>query len=397
MKTMKRVLGAVLALTLVLLAVGCSTPSVAMSVGGYDYSTAEYLAYLYQNATQIYQYYSYFGDVSTMWDQTLPYENPYDLSEDDEEEPATEPETTTTATGATPAADAGIPVADYIKSATKDQIVYLSALRAIADENDLAISEADVADATGALAGYDEADLVNNGFSLDNFRKAYLNANYLEDTVLTGMFGVNGKQATKQAEIDKYFDDNYLAYEMIQIALVDSDGNALSDKEIAEKKAELEGYRNVFYATGDFDEAIAAYDNATAADGEKKTYDTDYAGEPKANVTSNTSDNVQTVDAGADDADQDLVKLIRSVDEGEVALSEYNQDGKSKMAVLIYRIDPDGKGRETYRADSTDKIVKALCQDDFDKLVKAKVDAQKDTVKINNRAVKMCDPKAFFA
>ena len=101
-------------------------------------------------------------------------------------------------------------------------------------------------------------------------------------------------------------------------------------------------------------------------------------------------------DAASDDADQDLVKLIRSVDEGEVAIAEYNQNGKSKMAVLVYRIDPDGKGRDTYRADSTEAIVKALRQDDFDKAVKAKEDAQADSVKINSRAVKMCDPKSFF-
>lgn len=400
MKTMKRVLGAVLALTLMVLAVGCSTPSVAMSVGGYDYSTAEYLAYLYQNANQIYQYYTYFGDASTMWDQTLPYENPYDLSDEDETSEVSAAETETTATGAgVTLDDKGIPVADYIKSATKDQIIYLSALKALLDENKLSISEENLAEVDGVLAGYDEADLVDNGFSLENFRKAYINANYLEDTVFMGLFGVDGKQPTKKADVDKYFDDNYLAYEIIQVALVDTDGNALSDDEIAAKKADLEGYRNVFYATGDFDEAIAAYDAATAADsedGEKKEYDTDYAGEPKENVTSNTSANVQTVDAASDDADQDLVKLIRSVDEGEVAIAEYNQGGKSKMAALVYRIDPDGKGRDTYRADSTETIVKALRQDDFDKAVKAEEDKQADSVKINSRAIKMCDPKSFF-
>ena len=400
MKTMKRVLGATLALVLAVFAVGCSTPAVAMTVGDSEYSTAEYLAYLYQNASQIYQYYSYFGDVSTMWDQTMPYENPYDLSDDDETSEVSESETTTTATGsAVTLKEDGLPIADYIKEATKDQIIYLSALKALMDDNKLSISEEDLAAADSALASYSEADLVEKGFSLESFRKAYINATYLEDTVFMGLFGVDGKQPTKQADVDKYFDDNYLAYEIIQVALVDTDGNALSDDEIAAKKADLEGYRNVFYATGDFDEAIAAYDAATAADsedGEKKEYDTDYAGEPKENVTSNNSQNVQTVDAGADNVDQDLVKLIRSVDEGEVAIAEYNQNGGSKMAALVYRIDPDGKGRDTYRADSTEAIVKSLRQDDFDKAVKAKEDAQADSVKINSRAVKMCDPKSFF-
>ncbi len=403
MKTMKRALCLALCLALAVMAVGCSTPKVAMTVGDTEYTTAEYLAYLYQNASQIYQYYSYFGDVSTMWDQTMPYENPYDMSEEEETSEASEAseaETGTTATGAgVEIKDNGIAIPEYIKTATKDQLVFLTALKAVMDENGLKISDDDLKAAETALASYQEADLLDKGFSLENFKKMYLATTYYEDTVYDGMFGVKGKQATKQADIDKYFDDNYLAYEIIQVALVDTDGNALTDEEIAAKKADLEGYRNVFYATGDFDEAIAAYDSATAADSEdteKKEYDTDYDGEPKENVTSNNSQNVQTVDAGSDNADQDLVKLVRSVKEGEVAIAEYNQNGKSKMAALVYRIDPDGKGRDTYRADSTDAIIRTLRESDFKALVKAKVDALEPTVSVNKRAVKMCDPKDFF-
>ena len=399
MKTMKRVLGAVLALMLTVCAVGCSTPAVAMSVGDYDYSSADYLAYLFMNTNQLYSYYSYFGDVSTMWDQTMPYENPYDLSKDEE---TSEPEVSVaepTATGVEVKVDENaLPIADYIKAATKDQIVYLSALQALADENKFVISDEDKAAAKTAMGSYSDADLIDKGFSVETFEKAYLAANYLEDTVFMGLFGKDGKQATKQADIDKYFDDNYLAYEIIQVALVDSEGNALSDEEIAAKKADLEGYRNVFYATGDFDQAIAAYDASTAADSEdadKTEYDTDYAGEPKENVTSNNSENVQTVDAGSDNADKDLVKMLKGMDEGEVKITEYNQNGGSKMAALVYRIDPDGKGRETYRDDSTEAIIRSLRQDDFDAAVKAKVDAMADKVKVNARAVKMCDPKAF--
>ncbi len=401
MKTMKRALGMMLALTLAVFAFGCSTPAVAMSAGGVDYPTSEYLAYLYQNASQIYSYYSYFGDTSTIWSQTLPYENPYDFSADDkDEDDEANAETTTTATGAAIEIEENtMPIADYIKKATQDQLVYFSALKALMDENKLAISEEDLAAVDNAMATYNEADLLENGFSLDSFRKAYINSTYLEDTVFMGVFGKDGKQATKQADIDKYFDDNYLAYEIIQVSLEDSEGNALTESEIADKKAKLEGYRNVFYATGDFDKAIAAYDADTTVDSEnadKTKYDTDYAGEPKANVTSNSSQNVQTVDAGEDSADADLVKLIRSVKEGEVALTEYKQNGKNRMAALVYRIDPDGKGRETYRADSEEGIIKSLREADFEKLVQAKMDAQKDSVKINARAVKMCDPQKFF-
>lgn len=400
MKTLKRILTTALIGVLLLAVVGCSTPAVALSVGGYDYSSAEYLAYLYQNASQIYSYYSYFGDASTMWDQTMPYENPYDLNDDDETSEVSAAETSTTATGsAVTVENKGIPIADYIKQATKDQIIYLSALRALLEENKLSFSEADMTEMEATLAGYNESDLLDKGFSLENFSKAFKNTTYLESTVFMGLFGTEGKKAvTSKDDMKAYFDKNYVMYEVIQTSLADSEGKALTDEEIAEKKADLEGYRNVFYATGDFDEAIAAYDAATTADsedGEKKEYDTDYDGEPQENVTSNTSSNVQTVDVTSDNAEKDLVSQIQKMDLGAVEIVDFTTTSGTKMAALVYRIDPDAKG-VTARVDTEASIIKALHQDEFDKLVKAKMNEQKDTIKVSDRALKMCDPKAFF-
>ncbi len=402
MKVMKRALAVALSLMLAVIAVGCSTPAVAISVGGYDYSTAEYLAYLYQNTNQIYQYYSYFGDVSTIWSQSMPYENPYAFGDEDETSEVSVPETTTTATGSgIQIEDKGLLMADYIKQATQDQIVYFAALQALLDENKLAISDEDLAEADSVMASQDEAKLLEKGFSLDNFRKAYINNTYLEDTVFNGLYGLEGKTPTKQADIDKYFNDNYVSYEVIQMSLEDTEGNALTDAEIAEKKESLEEYRNVFYATGDFDKAIAVYDADTTADSEEKpetSAETEeqkaYDGEPAEDVTSATSQNIQTTDMKGDNVEINLLNKVKEVKFGQAEIVEYTTVQGTKMAALVYRVNPDAKG-STIRENNQDAVLRSLHQDDFEKAVKAKMDAQKDSVNINKRAVKMCNPEDF--
>lgn len=417
MKIVKRVLAAVIALALMMTAAGCSTPKDAAKVGDVNIPTGEYLAYLYANSMGMYNMYAqYMGDASGMWEQSFPYENPYDFSEDKQTT-----ETTSATSDATSAADENtLIMADYLKQQTKDQIVYFAVLKKILEENGLSISAEDLADADTYLATMDATELLNKGISKEHFKTMYVDTTYMEDTVFNGIYGVDakGKNATKKADVDKYFADNYIAYEIIQVALVDSDKNPLTDKEIAEKKEELEGYRNVFYATGDFNKAIEAYDAATTvnSDGEipaldKEKYDVDYDGEPVEDVTALTSTNVQTVDVTAESTDQDLVKMVKSLDEGAVDILEYNQNGGSKMAALVYRVDPDNvkvnpngyasaeDDVSTYvplRENVQDAILHSLRDKDFHALVKAKMDEQKSSISFDSRAIKMCDPKNFF-
>lgn len=48
-------------------AAGCSTPAVAMTVGNDTYSTGDYLAYLYNTYSQVYQNYNFALYDNTGW------------------------------------------------------------------------------------------------------------------------------------------------------------------------------------------------------------------------------------------------------------------------------------------------------------------------------------------
>ena len=396
----KRFVCVVLAALVLLFTAGCSTPEVAMKVGDREYSTGEYLAYLYNTANTIYSYYANYSDVTTMWDQQLPYANPY-------EREVSQAETSDVSEAASNSTM--ISTADYIRQATKDSILYLSAIEALMKDNGITISEDDQKEADAALATYTDASCRALGFSLENYKKMYLASNYNEKALLQGLYGKGGVKEVPESEIRAYFDDNYLVYEMIQIALVDSEGNALDADKQAEVRERIDRYMDVYQQTGDFDKAIEAYDNEGTSTEETSDMSDETSEEASAeevsepernedgsvkNVTSNKSVNVVEIDAAT--AEENLVAAVRSVDEGEVKIVEYKQDGKSDMLALVYRIDADGTGRETYFDDSVDKIIQTIKADEIKELVWDKMDEQAPTVVIDQRAIDMCKPENFF-
>ena len=95
-------------------------------------------------------------------------------------------------------------------------------------------------------------------------------------------------------------------------------------------------------------------------------------------------------------SDQHLVAAIRSVKEGEVKIVEYKQGGNDDMIALIYRIDADGTGRETYYDDSRDELLQKVCEDDFKNLIFDKMDEQVSSLQINQSAIDTCKPEDFF-
>ncbi|MBR3289593.1 MAG: hypothetical protein IKI63_02315 [Clostridia bacterium] len=413
MQKTKRILCAAVAAIMLLFTAGCSTPEVAMSVGDRDYSTGEYLAYLYSTSNTIYGYYAQFSDVTAMWNQTWPYSNPYAREASDADEVS---ETSDAA-----AEEEQVSTAEYIRRATKDTILYMAAIEALMKENGITLSDEELADAKTHLAEHTDSDLRALGFSLDNYKKMYLATNYNEKALLHGLYGKGGKSEVPESELRTYFDENYLVYEIIQIALVDSEGNPLEADKEAEVRARIDKYMGVYQQTGDFDKAIEAYDNeGTSSDETSDVSDVSDVSEDAAdetsdvseeavqvvsgpelnedgsvkNVTTNRSVNVVEIDAQT--ADENLVKAIRSVDEGDVKIVEYKQDGKSDMLALLYRIDPDGTGRETYYDDSVDELLQKVKEDEFKALVWDKMDEQAPSVKVDQRAIDMCKPENFF-
>ena len=226
MLKLKRLACAALAAVMLTSAVslsGCSTPEIAMTVDGTEYSTGVYLAYLYNTYFSLFYqgsyplyYYTYQG--KDPWAQKLPYG-------DDKTE---------------------MSVSDYIKLTTQDTIIRQKALENKLKEAKLNFLEKDVEQVNSTIKNMKQDALLRYGISKESYEKMLMAFSCNERALFYGTYDNNGSKAMSEDEIRKYFNDNYLSYKIIEIPLTDDDGKDLSEAEIKKVKERLQKYLNQY-------------------------------------------------------------------------------------------------------------------------------------------------------
>lgn len=422
MSKLKRAVCAVLCvLLLTAAAAGCSTPEYAMTINGENVTTGEYLANLYNAFVQLYYnqglyYYEQYG--SDVWGQSYPY------GEGD--------------------ATQNLPLSDYMKQMAQDSLVRQRAIASLMEKYGVSLSAEDQEDLESQMEGISNSNILALGFNKDNYRKM-ITGTFNEQGLFYGLYDEGGQRAISAEDLRAYFDANYLTYKSIEISLVDSDGEALPEEEIAEITEQLEGYLAIYNETGDFDKAIEQYteDNSTSSSTTTTGSDTTTTGSDTTAATGDTttaataddstttdgettttaSPDGETTTAGGDEtttttgsgddeeeeeetdanlktlvaekaSDQELVKAVQSVEEGTAKIVRYNKNGTTNTAALILRLDPEGEGREDYFEESHDGIIYNMKWDEFDAEVKEVIATY--TVEVNQKTIKMCDPKNFL-
>lgn len=359
MKTMRKVMTAVLALAMavsMLVMTGCSTPAVAMVVDGVEYTTGEYLANLYSNFSTayyesgLYQYTNYGMDP---WEQTVPY------GEEGEE------------------VDMGL--SEYIIQQTKDSMVRQKAVKDMMKEFGIEITEEDTKEFDEQMKTYKESEMLAYGFNKEHYRSMYIATQMEEQKLFYTLYGKDGDRAVPEKDVRQFFDDNYVAFKSIALGHTDAEGNALSDADIAANKKTLEGYLAQFNKSKDMDAVIAQYNKDTA------TEETAEAAEETE------ADNTQMLDTVT--GDKKLVEAVQTVEVGKAKIVEYTDSNDATYTALIYRMDVEKAGGETYFDDQYDTCLYGLKYEEFDKEVKEAAD--KLPVEYNERAIRMCDPHNF--
>lgn len=411
-----------------LLMTGCSTPKVAMTVDGDDYSTGEYLAYLYNTFYQVYMagsassaplyYYEMYSTDTDVWGQEYTYEDQkYDL-------------------------------AGYIKAMTKDSMVRAVAVKRMMTEFGVTLNEEDKKALADELKAMENDAFIELGFSNESYARMLEEHNYNESGLFYTLYGKGGKREVPETDVRKYFDDNYLSYFIISDALTDAKGNKLDDKAKAEVKKAFEEYLALYEKDKDFDAVIHKFeaDEKAKAEAESnKTTTTTGKGNttPAATTTTvaattttaidgtTTVNNTTTADGAtttttahdhdhekeeeeahnhrvdvdsSNEGNENLEKLIKEMKFGEVKILEYEDDSKTPTMALVLRMDPeadrgekDGK-KVDYYADQVEAILYSMKFEEFNKEILAKMDTLK--VEVNDRAIKAGDPvefrKAFF-
>ncbi len=384
---------------------GCSTPAVAMTVDGEEFTMGDFLSYMYVLYANVYysQYYYYYEAQlgSNFMDQTFSYE------------------------GETLKAD------EYFKQVAQDTIVYQKAVQNMMAEKGIKPDAEEIKKIEDELKGFTDTtpmeyltgkSAIDMGFTFKKYLKAYTDYMVNTSSLFYGMYDKDGERAVKDEDIRTYFDKNYYSYKSINVTLQDKDGKNLDDaakkKEIEKLQKYLELYNQKIEAGEDpsaaFDAVIAQHKEDNKTEEEKK--------EEVEKEESNESTDDTADDSAADDdttdgedadkeeeeetdanrvnvtttsGDEDTLEAIGKLKFDEVKIVEYEAGGTTPTASLVLRMDPE-KGVGAYKFDDQRRsVIYELEFEDFDKEVKEA--SKKLTVDVNNRAIRMATIEEFRA
>ena len=370
---MKRILCTVLALTLAagcLLLGGCSTPSVAMQVENKVYEMGDYLAYMYGTMytdSTAYMYLYYYGEDALS--QKVTY------GEDSKE----------------------VTLSEYIVNTTQDNMIRQKAIEDLMATYNISWDADELKTVEEEIKKLKADQFLPFGFNNERYIKMYKAMSLNELSLFNGLYDDGGKREISDADERKWFDDHYYSYKIIEISLM-KDSKELSADEIAKIKAQLEGYLDLYNKNGQngdaFDVAYRQYLDDTAEKTDDKEKTTEEEKEPE------TAERIDVVD---EDMDENLLKVMKELKEGEIGIKTYQQGGTNKTMALILRMDPeaergkdkDGKEIDFY-VESHSQTLQYMKYDELKKEIDEKVKALKSKVTLNDRAIKAADPKELI-
>lgn len=354
---LKKILAALLCAILLLSFTACgSTPEVAMTVDGKEYSTGEYLAYLLDAFQQAYYnggLYYYAQQGTDIWEQTYNYN------------------------------DKQVKLDEYLKLSTVDTVIRQKALENKLKEENVSYTESSTENAQQMVDAVEEKTLLTFGVSKESYKNMCMAYYRNELSLFLARYDKGGSKEVAEKDVRAYFDENYISYKLISIAQTDSNGKTLSEDAQKANKETLQKYLDMYNKNGDFNAVIAQY-----------TYDTT-SGTDKTLQTLTDADTRKDEDA-KNASDSALAEAVKSVPVGKAQIVDYDAGGSTKTSALILRLDPEsGDDRKTYYEDCRQSILLALRFDEFDK----EIDDYAKTLQyeLNSRAYKMCDPKDFVA
>ena len=418
-----RMVSAVMAVLLLvgcLLMGGCSTPEIAMEVGGKTYTTADYLAYVYSVLTTnetISSYIYYLGSAAL--------KEKVEVGEEEEKEEIT--------------------IKELILREAQEEMIRQAAVSNKLAEYKLEWDKEKLEEAEKELKEMADDAFLALGFNNQRYIDMYKALNLNESSLFYGLYDEGGERAVPEADIRKYFDDNYASFKIIEISLVNSDKSEMKEADVKKIEERMQKYLDAFNASeksgADFDKtAYALYlkdeEEAKAASTTTKagatttttttttttatttttstdatTTTTTASGSTSGSTNSTTSTTTQAAqryDMFKDDfSDEELYKAIRDIDMGSAAIKTYKKGGTDKTMALIFRMDPekertetDDKGNVTevdYYKENRDSSLEYMKYDEYNEEIDKAVEELKKTLVVDERALKSPDLEEMIA
>ncbi len=375
--TLKRVMRTALALLLAvgcLLCVACSTPAVAMEVGGKVYEMGDYLAYAFGTATADYNsyiYLSYYGEEALSMDFT------YGEGDDQQD----------------------VSLKEYLILTTRDMMIRQKALEDMLAENKIEWDKELLEAAEKDLKELKADSFIDRGFTNERYINMYKAFQLNESSLFDGLYNKGGVREVAETEIRKFFDENYLSYYMFEVSLVDDKKAALKDEIIQDYQERFDAYLETFNKSEkkieDFQKIYRQFLADTAEEEEEdKTEDAKEEDKKEEEQNAERQDVVKV----ADGVDEELVKAVEKITEGEAKVVTYKKGGTTNTLALIFRMDPEAeRGQDKdkkdidYYEETRDQSLQHMKYEEFDKEVTKRMETLKKDAVINERALKAVD------
>lgn len=208
------------------------------------------------------------------------------------------------------------------------------------------------------------------GISYDSAFLVDIRLSSMKDAVFTAEYGVDGAEAVSDAELNKYFEENYTSYHYFSAPLyntvitptTDENGNETNSEstkpmtkdEIATVTATFDGYAKDINGGTSFSDVLSKYN----------------AGKAEA---VNPVESITKIDPETED---EIQKAILGLKEGEAKQVIIGDNEETRLIYLIYK-EPIAKTTESYFAEEgkRDTVLSEMKQDDFKALLKKVADS----------------------
>ena len=193
------------------------------------------------------------------------------------------------------------------------------------------------------------------GIGFDSFFLVNVTINYMKSEVFEREYAVDGPQAVSDEELQKFFDENYTSYKYFSADLYtsteDESGTssnvALTEEEIKQYTKSFESYAKSINSGSSFSDILDKYNS-------------DYS------ASATATENVTKID---EDTDDDVLKAILELKEGEAVSKTIGDSDTSKKAYIIYKApisdEKDYLSDEEHRA----SVLSEMKSDDFTELL----------------------------
>lgn len=250
-RTLRSALAIVLALCFVLLC-ACSTPRLALTVGGKEYEMGDFLAYAFVSSSSATQ-----SDYTLM---LLMYQYGAEALNMNYSEAQTKEDGTVI-----PA----VSVREYLETQAQDAILRQRALEMLMEKYGIQWDAEELKIVEDNLKALTPDQFIAYGFNNERYINMYKAMSLGEVSLFNGLYDKGGKKEVPEEDIKTFFTENYLSYYGFEVQLYDSTGKELSDTAKEKYVALFEKLKKQFNESGkkeaDFQKIYDEYLKESAA------------------------------------------------------------------------------------------------------------------------------------